>query len=103
MVLAEGTTNLMQRLARLPKAPHVNTLLRRKPVPSALSHNHHLHIRWCCIDRLRPPDFSGSSRVASGMPVILPQPTKAHQRAWQSLSERVGTVATIDLSAFTAN
>jgi hypothetical protein len=37
------------------------------------------------------------------MPVILPQPTKAHQRAWQSLSERVGTVATIDLSVFTAN
>jgi hypothetical protein len=20
-----------------------------------------IHIRWCCIDRLRPPDFSGSS------------------------------------------
>jgi hypothetical protein len=38
MVLAEGTTNLMQRLARLPKAPDVNTLRRRKPVPSALSH-----------------------------------------------------------------
>jgi hypothetical protein len=38
MVLAEGTTNLMQRLARLPKAPNVNTLRRRKPVPSALSH-----------------------------------------------------------------
>jgi hypothetical protein len=42
MVLAERTTNLMQRLARLPKAPDVNTLRRRKPVPSALSHNHHL-------------------------------------------------------------
>jgi hypothetical protein len=66
MVLAEGTTNLMQRLARLPKAQNVNTLRRRKPVPSALSHNHHLHIRWCCIDQLSAPRFRGTKTLTSG-------------------------------------
>src|ERR1700678_2494272 len=71
MVLAEGTTNLMQRLARLPKAPDVNSLRRRKPVPPALSHNHHLHIRWCYIDRLRPPDFSGTSPFAAAIYRLL--------------------------------
>jgi hypothetical protein len=33
MALTEGTANLMQRLARLPAAPHVDPLLRGKPVP----------------------------------------------------------------------
>src|SRR5271156_5356278 len=65
MVLAEGTTNLMQRLSRLPSAPDVSPLRRRKPVPSSLSHNHHLHIRWGCIDRLRPPRFPGTSTLTS--------------------------------------
>src|SRR5271155_1760952 len=58
MVLAEGTTNLMQRLSRLPSTPDVSPLRRRKPVPSSLSHNHHLHIRWGCIDRLSRPTVS---------------------------------------------
>src|SRR5260370_6498456 len=38
MILAESTTNLMQRLAGLPTAPYVGLLLRRKPVPPSLSH-----------------------------------------------------------------
>src|SRR5271168_2252038 len=66
MVLAEGTTNLMQRLARLPTAPYLGPLLRREPVPSALPHQHHLgkkmiSIRWCCIDRLSWHHFMDSS------------------------------------------
>jgi hypothetical protein len=42
MALAQGTANLMQRLTRLPTAPHLNPLLRGKPVPFSLCHNHHL-------------------------------------------------------------
>jgi hypothetical protein len=52
MVLAKSTTNLMQRLSSLPTAPDVSPLRRRKAIPSSLSHKHHLHIRWCCIDPL---------------------------------------------------
>jgi hypothetical protein len=32
----------MQRLARLPTAPHLDPLLRGKPVPFSLCHKHHL-------------------------------------------------------------
>jgi hypothetical protein len=39
MILAEGATNLMQRLAHLPTLPYLGLLLRRKPIPSSLSHN----------------------------------------------------------------
>src|SRR6202021_3236974 len=42
MPLPEGAANLMQRLARLPTAPHLNPLLSGKPVPFSLCHNHHL-------------------------------------------------------------
>jgi uncharacterized protein YecT (DUF1311 family) len=35
-----------------------------------LSHNHHLHIRWCCIDRLRPPRFSATTVQVSDNPVF---------------------------------
>jgi hypothetical protein len=42
MVLAEGTPNVMQRLARLPTAPHVDPLLSGKPVSFFLCHKHHL-------------------------------------------------------------
>src|SRR5271163_3223150 len=70
MVLAEGTTNLMQRLARLPTAPYLGPLLRREPVPSSLPHQHHLgkemiSIRWCCIDRLSWHWFSETSVIHS--------------------------------------
>jgi len=39
---AEGAPNLMQRLSRLPTAPHLDSLRRRKPHPSRLRHKHHL-------------------------------------------------------------
>ena len=42
MALTEGAANLMQRLARLPAAPHVDPLLRGEPVPFSLCHKHHL-------------------------------------------------------------
>jgi hypothetical protein len=42
MALAEGTANLMQRLARLPAPPHLDPLLSGKPVPFSLCHKHHL-------------------------------------------------------------
>src|SRR5277367_39492 len=91
MVLAEGTTNLMQRLARLPKAPHVNTLRRRKPVLSALSHNHHLHIRWCCIDQLRPPNISGSQELfalSQSSDLHLMESTQHANQAWNHLCKK---------------
>jgi len=43
MVLAKSAPDLMQRLPRLPTSPHVNLLLRGKPVPSPWSHKHHLY------------------------------------------------------------
>jgi hypothetical protein len=42
MVFAEDSSNLMQRLARLPTAPHVVPLHRGKLYPSPLRHKHHL-------------------------------------------------------------
>src|SRR5216683_3817086 len=42
MLLAEGAPDLMQRLSRLPTAPHVALLRRRKPKPVPLDHKHHL-------------------------------------------------------------
>jgi hypothetical protein len=42
MVLAEDSPNLMQRLSRLPTAPHVIPLLLRKLEPPLKSHIHHL-------------------------------------------------------------
>ena len=58
MVLAESTTNLMQRLSSLPTALDVSPLCCKKTILSSLSHKHHLHIRWCCIDLLRSPAIS---------------------------------------------
>ena len=42
MLLTEGAPDLMQRLSRLPTAPHVALLRRRKPKPFPLDHKHHL-------------------------------------------------------------
>jgi hypothetical protein len=42
MPLTEGAPNVMQRLARLPTAPHVDPLLSGKPAPFSLCHKHHL-------------------------------------------------------------
>jgi hypothetical protein len=42
MVLAEDSSNLMQRLSRLPAAPHVVPLHIGQLYPSALRHKHHL-------------------------------------------------------------
>ena len=41
-LFAEGAPNLMQRLSRLPAVPHVDPLLRGKPIPFPLCHKHHL-------------------------------------------------------------
>jgi hypothetical protein len=42
MVLAEDSSNLMQRLSRLPATPHLIPLLLRKLEPPLKSHKHHL-------------------------------------------------------------
>ena len=42
MFFAVGPPNLMQRLCRLPAAPHVNPLHRGKPYPSRMHYKHHL-------------------------------------------------------------
>ena len=42
VVLVEGTTNLMERLARFPTKPDISLLLHRKTMLSSLSHQHHL-------------------------------------------------------------
>jgi hypothetical protein len=42
MVLVEGTTNLMERIARLPAVPDIRLLPTRKTMLSSLSHQHHL-------------------------------------------------------------
>jgi hypothetical protein len=42
MILAEDSPNLMQRLSRLPAAPHVVPLLLRKLEPPPNCHKHHL-------------------------------------------------------------
>src|SRR5579862_3519256 len=42
MVFAGGSSNLMQRLSRLPTAPHFGSLHRGKLYPYPLRHEHHL-------------------------------------------------------------
>jgi hypothetical protein len=42
VALAKSPSNLMQRLPRLPTAPHVGPLRRGKPRPSPSCHKHHL-------------------------------------------------------------
>jgi hypothetical protein len=46
VAFAEGTPNLMQRLSRLPTAPHVGPLLSGEPIPFSLGHEHHLIDSW---------------------------------------------------------
>src|ERR1700682_3812825 len=63
MTLAECAPDLMQRLSRLPTAPYVGPLRRRKLRPFPLGHRHHLWrddlYQRCCIDPLRPQRLSG--------------------------------------------
>src|SRR5208337_5172672 len=66
MRLAIGTPDLMQRLSRLPAAPNVTLLDRRKPKPHPWSHANttfaeQIYIRWCCIDLSNAPRCSGVS------------------------------------------
>src|SRR5260370_6178399 len=42
MLLAKGAPDLVQRLSRLPTAPHVALLRGRKSKPFPLGHKHHL-------------------------------------------------------------
>src|ERR1019366_2781049 len=42
VVLAKSAPNLVQRLSRLPAAPHVDPLVRQKLHPSPKRHKHHL-------------------------------------------------------------
>ena len=54
----------MQRLSRLPTAPQVALLHRRKPKPLSWPHanttfTQQTYIRWCCIDLSNAPRLSG--------------------------------------------
>src|SRR6202041_1522551 len=60
--LVKSPPNLMQRLSRLPAAPNVTLLDRRKPRPHPSSHanttfTEQIYIRWCCIDLSNAPAF----------------------------------------------
>jgi len=60
MRLVKGAPNLMQRLSRLPAAPNVTLLDRRKPKPHPWPHDNTtfielIYIRWCCIDLSNAP------------------------------------------------
>src|SRR6202041_1634071 len=62
--LVKSPPNLMQRLSRLPAAPNVTLLDRRKPRPHPSSHanttfTEQIYIRWCCIDLSNAPRLSG--------------------------------------------
>jgi DNA repair exonuclease SbcCD ATPase subunit len=60
MWLVKSAPDLMQRLSRLPAAPNVTLLDRRKPKPHPWSHANttfaeQIYIRWCCIDLSNAP------------------------------------------------
>src|SRR5882724_6003415 len=60
MWLVKGAPNLMQRLTRLPPAPNVTLLDRRKPKSLSWPHANttftlQTYIRWCCIDLSNAP------------------------------------------------
>jgi hypothetical protein len=77
MAFAEGPPNLMQRLSRLPAAPHVGPLDRGKSYPSRIRYKHHfffrenIYSRWRCIDRLSWRAFSGVS-IPKRLPGFFP-------------------------------
>jgi hypothetical protein len=56
MVLAEGSSNLMQRLSPFLTAPQVDPLARESftRLPNVINTTFRVNIysRWCCIDRL---------------------------------------------------
>jgi hypothetical protein len=65
MWLVKGASNLMQRLSRLPPAPNVTLLDRRKSKSLSWPHanttfTQQTYIRWCCIDLSNAPRLSGS-------------------------------------------
>jgi hypothetical protein len=63
----------------------LSPLRRRKPVPSSLSHKHHLHIRWCCTDWLRPPRISATSH-----PDPVPKSGHGNDRVWKAIKPAFG-------------
>jgi hypothetical protein len=65
MWLVKGAPNLMQRLSRLPPAPNVTLLDRRKPKSLSWPHanttsTQQTYIRWCCIDLSNAPRLSAN-------------------------------------------
>ena len=68
MGLVKSAPNLMQRFSRLPAAPDVALLDRRKPKPYPWSHANttfttQIYIRWCCFDLSNAPDSPGLSTL----------------------------------------
>jgi len=60
MGLVKSTPNLMLRLSRLPAAPNITFLDRRKPKPHPWPHanttfTEQIYIKWCCIDLSNAP------------------------------------------------
>jgi hypothetical protein len=65
MRLVKGAPNLMQRLSRLPPAPNVTLLYRRKPKSLSWPHANttlpqQIYIGWCCIELSNAPRQSGT-------------------------------------------
>ena len=80
VVFAEGSSNFMQGLPRLPATPHLLPLLLRKLEPPLKSHKHHLiekaiYTRWCCIDRLNRQGFSETGNCALSVRYLSEKPT----------------------------
>src|SRR5580658_2391978 len=95
--LVQSAPNLMQRLSRLPAAPNVTLLDRRKPKPHLSSHanttfTEQIYIRWCCIDLSNAPPQSGitrntsqTDRTSSGLSA-----TRARCRGWGRIRRSTG-------------
>src|SRR5271169_5317384 len=102
MWLVKSAPNLMQRLPRLPAAPNVTLLDRRKPKPHPWPHNNTtftelIYIRWCCIDLSNAPDLSGKW-ITSGLPVIGDLDCKVPKLKASGFAPRFGCQTTQDQS-----
>src|SRR4029077_15159786 len=93
MWLVKGAPNLMQRLSRLPAAPNVTLLNRRKPKSLSWPHanatfTQPTYIRWCCIDLSNAPRLPGVGRLVPDLPTKLRE-VRRNALYLQSLHELV--------------
>jgi hypothetical protein len=105
MWLVKGAPNLMQRLSRLPPAPNVTLLDRRKPKSLSWPHanttfTQQTYIRWCCIDLSNAPPKPDISNNVGPVKQFLSRLLQSLKRVFSSACWVVFLVDLDDFGSF---